>query len=286
MNQQALNFIGKLHSLKTLPTVYLKVNEQVNDPNCPASRLGETISNDQAITSLILRLVNSALYGFPTYIDTVTKSVTLIGFKQTRDLVLASSVIDMFAEGDKDAIIDFKGFWEHSIATAICAKVIASKMKKCDPESMFTAGLLHDIGRLIIMENHKKLPVTDLLHAIKNEKKQLYKSERKAFGFTHGDIAEALFSKWNLPPILKEAAVFHHAPTMAPRFREEACCIHIADAITHAMRLGNSGDCYVPVISEEAWESLNIPLSELSDITSQVCSKLPGILSIFFQGNS
>ena len=201
-------------------------------------------------------------------------------------MVLASSVIDMFSGSGKDSIIDYKGFWEHSIATALCAKIIASKMKKCDPQSMFTAGLLHDIGRLIILENHQKLPVSDLFHATREQKKLLYKSERKTLGFTHGDIAEALFSKWNLPPLLKEAAVFHHVPAMAPRFREEACCIHIADAITHAMRLGNSGDMFVPVISQEAWDILNIPLTELSNITSQLCSKYPEIISTFFQGTS
>jgi len=286
MNSAARDFVANIKALATLPTVYLKVNEQVNDPNCPASSLGKTISNDQAITSMILRLVNSALYGFPTYIDTVTKAITLIGFKQTRDLVLASSIIDMFSNDSDDCLIDFRGFWEHCIATAICAKLLAANIKKCDQETMFTAGLLHDIGRLIIFEHHQNLPVNELLEATTKEEALLYKSERSALGFTHGDIAEALFTKWNLPPLLKEAAVFHHAPMMAPRFNEEACCIHIADAITHALRMGNSGDTFVPQISETAWEKLEIPITRLPDITNKLNEQYPELIEIFFKKES
>ncbi|NQZ58038.1 MAG: HDOD domain-containing protein, partial [Lentisphaeraceae bacterium] len=93
MNPLARDFVSTLQGLGTLPTVYLKVNEQVNDPNCPAGKLGKTISNDQAISSMILRLVNSALYGFPNYIDSIGKGVALIGFQQTRHLVRAASII-------------------------------------------------------------------------------------------------------------------------------------------------------------------------------------------------
>ena len=282
MNPLARDLVETLKTLGTLPTVYTKVNELVNDPNCPAAKLGECIANDQAITSMILRLVNSALYGYPTYIDTVTKAVTIVGFKQTRDLVLASSVIDMFGkEGDAGGI-DYRGFWKHSIATAVCSKIIASHMKKCDQEAMFTAGLLHDIGRLISFEMSDKLPVKELILAAESTETLVYKNERKMLGFTHMDLAEALFCKWNLPPLLKEAAVYHHVPSLAPRFKQEASCIHIADAITHAMRLGSSGDKFVPEISEEAWEVTEIPLSKLPGIINSLKDQYPDLIKLFF----
>ena len=282
MNPLARDLVETLKTLGTLPTVYSKVNELVNDPNCPAAKLGECISNDQAITSMILRLVNSALYGYPTYIDTVTKAVTIVGFKQTRDLVLASSVIDMFGkEGDAGGI-DYRGFWKHSIATAVCSKIIASHMKKCDQEAMFTAGLLHDIGRLITFEMSDKLPIQDLLDQAKDTETLLYKNERKMLGFTHMDLAEALFCKWNLPPLLKEAAVYHHVPALAPRFKQEASCIHISDSITHALRMGSSGDQYVPEINEEAWQSLEIPISKLPRIVNALKEQYPDLINMFF----
>ena len=161
MNAAAKNLVDKVKELGTLPTVYTKVNELVNDPNCPASKLGDAIV-DQVITSMILKLVNSALYGFPNYIDTVTKAVTIIGFKQTRDLVLASSVIDMFNSAKASEFIDLKGFWKH-IASALAAKSIAGHMSKSDPEAMFTAGLLHDISRLIILEFTGTVPLVPLI---------------------------------------------------------------------------------------------------------------------------
>lgn len=282
MNPLARDLVETLKSLGTLPTVYSKVNELVNDPNCPAAKLGDCISNDQAITSMILRLVNSALYGYPTYIDTVTKAVTIVGFKQTRDLVLASSVIDMFGKEGSAGGIDYRGFWKHSIATAVCSKIIASHMKKCDQEAMFTAGLLHDIGRLISFEMSDKLPIQDLLDQVQNTETLLYKNERKMLGFTHMDLAEALFCKWNLPPLLKESAVYHHVPALAPRFKLEASCIHIADAITHSLRMGFSGDKFVPEISEEAWQNLEIPISKLPGIVSTLKEQYPDLIKLFF----
>ena len=282
MNPLARDLVETLKTLGTLPTVYSKVNELVNDPNCPAAKLGDCISNDQAITSMILRLVNSALYGYPTYIDTVTKAVTIVGFKQTRDLVLASSVIDMFGKDGDAGGIDYRGFWKHSIATAVCSKIIASHMKKCDQEAMFTAGLLHDIGRLISFEMSDKLPIQDLLDQAKDTETLLYKNERKMLGFTHMDLAEALFCKWNLPPLLKEAAVYHHVPALAPRFKLEASCIHISDAITHSLRMGSSGDQYVPEISEEAWANLEIPISKLPGIINSLKDQYPDLIKLFF----
>jgi HD-like signal output (HDOD) protein len=279
----ARKFVDSVESIGTLPTVYTKVNELVNDPNCPAARLGECISNDQAITSMILRLVNSALYGFPTYIDTVTKAVTIIGFKQTRDLVLSSSVINMFDNGMTDSLIDLKGFWKHSIATAVAAKIISSNMKKCDQEAMFTAGLLHNIGRLIFFTNPEKLPVNELMEHCRKNDQFLYKNERKILGMTATGVADALFTKWNLPPLLKEAAVFHHTPIQAPRFREEACCIHVADAMSHALMLGSSGENMVPEISEEAWDTLDIPIDKLKVTATSLCEQYPELVKIFFQ---
>lgn len=282
MNPLARDLVETLKTLNTLPIVYSKVNEMVNDPNCPAAKLGKCITNDQAITSMMLRLVNSALYGYPTYIDTVTKAVTIIGFKQTRDLVLASSVIDMFSTNNEDAYIDYQGFWKHSVATAICSKLIAANIRKCDQEAMFTAGLLHDIGRLISYEKRQNLPVLELIQRSKDSGSLLYKNERKMLGFTHMDLAEALFCKWNLPPLLKEAAVYHHVPALAPRFALEASCIHIADVIAHAMRLGNSGDEFVPEISEAAWEILEIPLSKLPGIVNSLQEQYPQLMQMFF----
>ena len=286
MSNGARLFVDKVKSIGTLPTVYTKVNELVNDPNCPAAKLGACIANDQAITSMMLKLVNSALYGFPTYIDTVTKAVTIIGFKQTRDLVLSSSVINMFDSGGKDSLIDLKGFWKHSIATAITAKILSRLIKRCDSETMFTAGLLHNIGRLLFLTNPDKVPIAELLKHCRDNNLALYKHERKYLGFSSTDVAEELFSKWNLPPLLKEAAVFHHMPMSAPRFKEEASCIHISDAIVHALMLGNSGDSLVPEISKDAWELLDIPLDKLKPILLELKEKYPELIKLFFKGQS
>ncbi|MCM8528145.1 MAG: hypothetical protein NE327_16605, partial [Lentisphaeraceae bacterium] len=96
------------------------------------------------------------------------------------------------------------------------------------------------------------------------------------------DLAEALFCKWNLPPLLKEAAVYHHVPALAPRFKQEASCIHIADAITHAMRMGNSGDKFVPEISEEAWQTIEVPLSKLPGMVNALKEQYPDLTKLFF----
>ena len=99
---------------------------------------------------------------------------------------------------------------------------MAAHISKSDQEAMFTAGLLHDIGRLIMFEFTEELPINALIEKCREREILVYKHERKVLGFTHMDVAEALFAKWNLPPLLKEAAVYHHTPFLAPRFKEEA----------------------------------------------------------------
>jgi len=145
MNSQAQALVDSVKDLGTLPEVYSKANELINDPSSSAQDLAKVIVNDQVLTSRLLRLVNSALYGFPQHIDSVSRAITIVGFRQTRDLVMGVSIIGKFSKSTS-GLMDMKSFWHHSLATAAAAKILAEAKRHRSVEVLFSAGLMHDIG--------------------------------------------------------------------------------------------------------------------------------------------
>ncbi|MEN9361744.1 MAG: hypothetical protein RL095_3279 [Verrucomicrobiota bacterium] len=281
MNSQAQALVDSVKDLGTLPEVYSKANELINDPSSSAQDLAKVIVNDQVLTSRLLRLVNSALYGFPQHIDSVSRAITIVGFRQTRDLVMGVSIIGKFSKSTS-GLMDMKAFWHHSLATAAAAKILAEAKRHRSVEVMFSAGLMHDIGRLVIIESGNRLPVAELLRTAAESKMPLHKLERRLLGFTHAEVAEALFMKWNLPPVLREAVAYHHLPGMAPRFKEEALITHYGDCFAHALGLGAAGDNYLQQPDEENWSAFSAGMAPIPDLAQKVAAATPELINIFF----
>ncbi|MCK4719402.1 HDOD domain-containing protein, partial [bacterium] len=135
--------LEKIKELPTLPDVVFKVNEIVNDKNTSSNDLENVISRDQAIAAKVLKLVNSAFYGLPGKVDTLSRAIPLLGFSTVRNLVMSISIIDLSATGG----FDMKQFWRHSFATSTAARAIAVADRLPDAEIQSLAGLLHDIGK-------------------------------------------------------------------------------------------------------------------------------------------
>ena len=139
-------------NIPSLPTIFYQINEAVGDPRSSMRDIAQIISADQSLSARLLRLVNSAFFGFPSKIDTISHAVTIIGTKQLRDLALATTVIQMF-KGIPNDLIQVKSFWQHSIGCGIGSRLLASFQKMANVEHFFVSGLLHDIGRLILYSN-------------------------------------------------------------------------------------------------------------------------------------
>jgi HD-like signal output (HDOD) protein len=253
------------------PTIFLLINEAINNPRSSIPDIAKIISEDQGLTARLLRLANSPFYGFPSKIETITHAVTILGTQQIHDLVLATSVLNLFEKISKE-LIDIESFWHHSISCGVAARILAIYRRESNVERFFVAGVLHDIGRIIL---YTKIPelFLELLVQSKNNGKLLYKVEREIMGFDHTDVGGILLREWKLPFSLEEMVRFHHNPMLARHFPVETAVIHMADIIVHAMQLGTSGERFVPPLDRKAWECIKLPPSILSPALKQVEQK-------------
>jgi HD-like signal output (HDOD) protein len=258
-----------LVELSSLPFIYIKINEAVNNPRSSMQDISDIISSDPGLSSRLLRLVNSAFYSSSSKIETVSRALLVIGTQQIRDLALATSVMSLF-KGIPDNLVSMESLWKHSVACGLAAKKLATA-KQCESnvERFFTAGIIHDIGRLVI---YKKIPETarEMILRCKTDRKPLCLVEKDVIGFDHTDLGRKLAQLWNLPPSLEEVLAYHHTPWEAKRYPLESCVVHIADHIAHEMQLGDSGEQYIPPLEENVWELSGIPAIEISSISDQL----------------
>lgn len=254
------------------PTVFLRLNDVVNNPRSSVTDMGNIISEDQGLTVRLLRMANSPLYGYPSRIETISQAVLIIGTKQLRDIILATSVISLF-KGIPEDIITMETFWRHSIACGVIARIIAGHRREPNVETFFTAGILHDVGRLIM---YTRMPVEcgEVLSGIARQPQLLFKAESESLGFNHTDAGGLLLKEWKLPQNLTEAVAYHHSPEKASHYPIEAACIHVADILAHAMQLGSSGEKYIPRLSEEAWLQLSLQTGSLPFLFKQALQQV------------
>ncbi len=248
--------------ISSLPTIFYRINEAVNDPRALMSDIGKIISDDPGLTARLLRLVNSAFYGFPSKIDTITQALVIIGTRQLCDLALGTSIMTLF-NGIPGDLVNMESFWRHSMACGITAKALATCRHERNVERFFVTGMIHDIGRLVIYRKVSEKAREVLLHC-KSRGALLFLGEREAIGFDHATLGEMLLHSWNLPPGIVEAVAFHHEPRGARHHPIEAAAIHMADIMANAMQSGSSGESFVPPLDGRAWEMLGLSISNLA----------------------
>jgi len=244
------------------PMIYHRINEAINSPRASMENIGKIISEDPGLTVRLLRLVNSAFYGFPSKIESIKQALVIIGTRQLRDLALATSIVNLF-EGIPKDLIDMESFWHHCIACGIAAKVLATYRRETNVERYLIAGMVHDVGRLILYKKVGDQARTALLRC-KSEGILLFLAEREVMGFDHAVLGGLLLQAWNLPSSLGEAVTFHHQPHGAKHYPLETAMVHVSDIIVNALQWGSSGEHYVPPLDEKAWELIGLPTSILS----------------------
>jgi HD-like signal output (HDOD) protein len=254
--------------VSSLPTIFARINEAVNNPRSSMNDIGKIIGEDAGLTARLLMVVNSAFYNFPQRIESITKAIGIVGTQQLRDLALATSVIKMF-KGIPADLVDMEKFWKHSIGVGIAARTIATFRREPNVERFFVAGILHDIGRLVMYMKLPDLSREALLRAKKN-KELLHTAETEQIGFDHAAVGRVLMQSWKLPHYQEEVVGFHHKPNQATRFPIETAIVHVADIVAHSMGLGSSGEQYVPTLNQESWERLALPVSTLAPTFEQV----------------
>lgn len=225
------DLVAGVVELASPPEVYLRITRLLDDPASSSQDFADVLQEDPALTARLLRIVNSAFYGFPSRIASVSRAITLVGMRELRDLVLTTTVIDVF-NGLPNELVSMRTFWQESLRCAVLARLIAGHHEQGEVlESMFIAGLLHEIGHLVM---YRKIPelVRESILLQQGAGLAVHAAERQVIGFDYSRVGGVLLRKWRLPEALCDAIEFHVAPDSAGTNRLHAMIVHVARRIS------------------------------------------------------
>lgn len=274
--------VDETNTVYSLPFFYERLSEAINHPRSSVADIARIITEDQGLTARLLRLANSPMFGYFARVDTITKAVTIIGTQQLRDLALAASVMGIF-RGIPEELMNMASFWRHSIACGIIARSLATWRRELNVERFFVAGILHDMGELVMCASMPEA-VREMILESRETGSLHFATEHARLGFDHAAVGGALLRKWKIPPNIAEPVSCHHAPWRAEQFPLEAGVIHLADIICQAMEFGFSGEWHVPPLDVGVWERLGIPVSMLGTILKQSEPQLEETFAILTEG--
>jgi len=264
--------------LPEVPTIIFKLNDTIADPFSSSDDIAQVINKSPGLAAQLLRIVNSAFYGFPSRIDSISRAVTVIGSKEISALAAGITTMEIFKDIPRN-VFDTQAFTHHSLTCGVLARILAAGGNIRNTEQLFVSGLLHDIGRMVMFRYFPR-QVGTMLAAASDGDACLYEVEKQVMGFRHTDVAADLFEKWKFPVALSQNVVFHHRPTLA-HDSARAAVIHLADIIAHALGEGKSGEWCIPALDTAAWDKLRISPQTLATIIPQAIHHLNFLMSIF-----
>jgi putative nucleotidyltransferase with HDIG domain len=261
------------------PNVYIKLKKTLDDPRSSFKEFSAIIGNDPSLSARLLKIVNSAFYGLGSEVDTITHALGIIGTEQLTQLVLATSVMKEFTEIPKN-LVSMDLFWRHSIACGVAAKIIAASLEERNLETYYLAGMLHDIGSLVM---YKKFPeqCEKILERCKENKEHLFDVEVKVFGSSHAKVGGKLLAGWGLPPSLCEPVIFHHRPKKAKEYSLATKIVHVADSIVDEMRLGSSGEALANPVKQEILTDLGFEELPIKKFENEIKDQYYSAMSVF-----
>ncbi len=270
--------VKQLSHIATLPEVTLGIIELVENPNSSAQDLNELIGRDPALSARILKVVNSAFYGLPRQIGSINRAISMLGLNAVKNIAIAASLAKLFRGGALCDRFDAKELWDHSIAVATAARLLAKEARMSSGDEAFLGGLMHDIGIMVALQSDRAKLVKvfgDMQwDADGNPLIDFRMVERAVFGADHCHFGEALCEQWKFPRSLAVACGHHHDPMCAPaESRQVPWLIYIAERIA-TENGGFHADILDRSIPREAFESLGIGPAQLDAVRSQLAEKL------------
>jgi HD-like signal output (HDOD) protein/ActR/RegA family two-component response regulator len=257
-SEELRSLIVRIRTFPSIPSLYFEVLKELRSADASAQRVGEIIAKDLAMSTKVLQVLNSAYYAIPRQITDPTEAVNILGFEMVKSLVLCIQVFSQF-DKVKPNYFSIDKLWRHSTLVAQAARRIAQaeNMDRETAEEAYTAGLLHDVGKLILVSNFgdQYQQAQDLA---RREKLPLWEAERKVFGATHGEIGAYLIGLWGMPLNLAEAAAFHHSPWKSDN--QDLCpltLVHVANCLVYEQRPDSDGFS-APVLDDDYLNRLGL----------------------------
>lgn len=262
--------VEKITSLPTLPGIITRLTHMLENPNTTAAEVGKEIAKDQVLSAKVLKLVNSGFYGFSQPITTIPHAMVLLGFNVVKTLVFTTSVLDMMSQS-------IAGLWEHSLACARTCGIIAKRLDLPDPEEISVAGLLHDLGKVVLQQNLKE-EFEKVVSLVRQRDTLFYEAENQVMGVTHANIGGWLLDKWQLPAQIVEPITHHHTFHPVRSNADRTAVVHLSDILVRAEGFGSGGDRRVPVVSPEALGLLQLSVEDIREIMDAVNDQLSDVM--------
>lgn len=273
--------ISHISNLPTLPQNVLAIMNRLNNPKTSSGDVASVVIQDVSLSAKIIRLANSAFYGIPRTINNINEAIVILGFKVIYTIILSLTVFDMFPDSGLSIHFNRRKFLKHCIISGLLSKAIAQKIKnrKIDLEDSFCAGLLHDIGK-IVMEQYLHNDMHTVVNYCLKSGESFFQSEKKLLGYTHADVTELLISRWNLPDRLYYPLVFHHSPqqalsdpakqTVGSADITTSIC-HIADYLSYSDQIpDNRSDFAQPHLDSSSLKIIGFTEGDLEEIKSRL----------------
>ncbi len=281
MSSDIAELVKGVGGLVSLPDVFIRISRIIDDPNGSTTDIAKAISQDPSFTVRLLRVANSAFYGLSTQVDTVSKAVTLIGTAQIRSLALATNVAKSF-EGLPNELVSMENFWRHSLYCALAARHLAKEAGRCDPEAVFTAGLLHDIGELVIFNRMPAQAKEALLLVLDSvDELPVFEAERRVMGFDHAQVGGELARQWKLPGLLEECIAHHHDIGAAQAHPREVAMVHLANILALMAEVDSLDPADVPPMDPRAWEITGLSPDRVEPIVRVIQAEIAEAENLF-----
>ncbi len=270
--------IDKIEEVVPLPSVAMRIINYIDDPDAEISELAKLISMDQALTTEVLKLANSAYYGFPRRVSTISEAVVILGFSTTRSVVWSVILSSTLKKPVLGYALPEGALWRHSVAVAVGSKLILqhANVKGVNMEEAFVAGLIHDIGKLLLA-TYVAGAYEEIVKVIA-EGKTFDEAERQVLGYDHAIVGSMAAEKWNLPETYVDAIKYHHRPTETDNLMAKV--VHLADYIAYSMGWGSEGlEGLNYTLDESVLEELGIAPEEIDVLFNETLDQSELFLS-------
>lgn len=246
--------LREIEGLVSLPEVYLKFRRVMENPNSTICDFSEVVGCDPNLAGTVLKVVNSAFFGFPGQIDSISRAVTLLGIGPLHHMVLGASA--MASLDFPNDVVALRTFWRCSLFTGVLARLLAIQLKIRNSEDLFIIGLLHEIGHLII---YSKYPAEakNAIERCAETKQMIHCAEQAILGFHYGQMGANLMAQWRLPAMFQVMAYYQPTPSEAPEQPLGIALLHLAHGYAQHY-FANTGQTLEELTSLEAWDTLTL----------------------------
>ncbi|MGC4081255.1 MAG: HDOD domain-containing protein [Vicinamibacterales bacterium] len=263
--------LARSSNLAMLPETAMRVLRLANDPNVTMARLAEVITTSPELCARILRIMNSAFYGFPGEVRSIERATTLMGLESVRNVTIAASLTRLFQGRALSPRFSPRDLWTHSVAVATATRLLALAARPNVAEEAFLAGMLHDIGLMMELQMDRLKLGTLIALVEAGPSADLLTIEEELFGATHQDFGAALLTAWHLPSTMSHSAQYHHDPSHLPA--EHAflpALVHVADRIVTASHVPFLLEDPSTDVSDELLETLRLTRAQMDDVAAML----------------